>query len=423
MLLIWDIHIHPRHSDGIVQMLRDFVKANDHEQHIVFVGDYVYHFSYHRPSLLALLDFFLELVQMGKTVYVLAGNHDRLGQHFVYAEAEKILSPLTPRDRGGSPLSWWPTGRKDSNCRSAGGEVGGGSLHFITSPQIVHIESEDVFFLPYMLSRKDSDELNQFVNNMVASYELWVMGDGYETTRNPIHSQPIASLTIIHHYYVAETAFPGLKVKFGYKDLALSPRWLDDERVRLISGHIHHPFSYKNYLCVGAVRSTSPQEINQLQYLFAYNLTTGEAIAHQVAYNTYLQIEHPSSMIDEKFLQSFRARLQSHHQDNLQAGQKSMTIVPCVLDVAKISLAVMSNQLEYDTLHEQIAPQLMQWLSDVKLKRSYESSDLIVAQLIDETQNFSSWRGDRKQLLDDYLTQKFGDRKSIYEEMLREVGV
>jgi hypothetical protein len=42
--------------------------------------------------------------------------------------------------------------------------------------------------------------------------------------------------------------------------------------------------------------------------------------------------------------------------------------------------------------------------------------------LTNETQNFSSWRSDRKQLLDDYLLQKFGDRKEVYEAMLKEIG-
>lgn len=126
-----------------------------------------------------------------------------------------------------------------------------------------------------MLSWKDSDDLNAYISEIV----------GQRTYAQ--HHQ----LTIIHHYYVAETAFPGLQVKFGYKDLALQPHWLDDDRLVLISGHIHHAFSYKNYLCVGAVRSTSPVEFNQLQYLFSYNIATKKVIAHQVALNPYLQIE------------------------------------------------------------------------------------------------------------------------------------
>ena len=72
-------------------MLKSYISTHHEEKTIVFVGDYVFHFSYHRASLLALLDFFIQLTQEGKTVYVLAGNHDRLGQHFAYAEAEKII--------------------------------------------------------------------------------------------------------------------------------------------------------------------------------------------------------------------------------------------------------------------------------------------------------------------------------------------
>ena len=86
-----------------------------------------------------------------------------------------------------------------------------------------------------MLNWKDSEELNHYIQERLGE-------------REQSHQQK--TLTIIHHYYVAETAFPGLKVKFSYKDLALAPRWLDDERIKLISGHIHHPFTYKNYLCV-----------------------------------------------------------------------------------------------------------------------------------------------------------------------------
>ena len=83
-------------------------------------------------------------------------------------------------------------------------------------------------------------------------------------------SDPKKELIVIHHYYTADTKFPGIKALFGYKDIALSPQWLDDTHLRLISGHIHHSFSYKNYLCIGAIWSTSPLEHNLYQYLFQY---------------------------------------------------------------------------------------------------------------------------------------------------------
>jgi UDP-2,3-diacylglucosamine pyrophosphatase LpxH len=95
MLLIGDIHITSRMTKGIISMLGDFVDAHPQEQDIVFVGDYVYHFAYDRNALFALYEFFITLLQAGKRVYVLAGNHDRLGNSFVYAEAQKAFSVLT----------------------------------------------------------------------------------------------------------------------------------------------------------------------------------------------------------------------------------------------------------------------------------------------------------------------------------------
>ena len=383
MLLIWDIHIHPRYGDSIVQMLRTFVQKNNHEQNIIFVGDYVYHFSYHRPSLLALLDFFLELTEQWKAVYVLAGNHDRLGQHFVYAEAEKIQNSLNSNKERGQ--HWW--------------------IHFITTPQILKIESEDIFFLPYMLSWKDSDDLNAYISEIVSQHT---------------HSQH-RQLTIIHHYYVAETAFPGLQVKFGYKDLALQPHWLDDDRLVLISGHIHHAFSYKNYLCIGAVRSTSPVEFNQLQYLFSYDISTKKVIAHQVALNPYLQIERQWDQITHDFLQTRWTQLIEECKMYFISNIFDIEIVDAELLTERVTLSLLSNDLQYDQLSEVCDDRLRDTFRDIKLKRKYDTLDLSIEKLTNETQNFSSWRSDRKQLLDDYLLQKFGDRKEQYESMLREI--
>jgi DNA repair exonuclease SbcCD nuclease subunit len=394
MLLIWDIHIHPRYGDSLIQMLRDFVQKNNHETHIIFVGDYVYHFSYHRPSLLVLLDFFLELTEQWKTIYVLAGNHDRLGQHFVYAEAEKI-----------------------QNLKS---KIQTQTLHFITTPQIIRIESEDIFFLPYMLNWKDTDELNEYISKTIND---WENREKTITLSKLWNSKSLSKLTLIHHYYVAETAFPGLKVKFTYKDLALQPRWLDDERLVLISGHIHHAFSYKNYLCVGAVWSTSPVEINQLQYLFSYNATTQQLSAYQVALNPYLQCEREGGQISHDFLHTQWDHLITAQKGYFASSQFDKEIVDAQLPVDRVTLSLVSNELHYEQLPALCDNRLTDTLRDIKLKRKYDTLDLSIEQLTNETQNFSDWRGDRKQLLDDYLTQKFGDRKAVYEAMLKEVGI
>lgn len=62
------------------------------EKSIIFAGDFVYHFSYDRKALLQLYGFFLELFQDGKEVFVLAGNHDRIQEHFVYAESQQAFA-------------------------------------------------------------------------------------------------------------------------------------------------------------------------------------------------------------------------------------------------------------------------------------------------------------------------------------------
>ena len=91
MLLIWDIHINTRYQDKILTELSTVFSAYPDEKNIVFFGDYVYHFAYDRNALLELYNMFLDLFTQGKNVYVLSGNHDRLGSSFVFEEAQKAF--------------------------------------------------------------------------------------------------------------------------------------------------------------------------------------------------------------------------------------------------------------------------------------------------------------------------------------------
>ncbi len=177
------------------------------------MGDYVYRFSYDRPSLFALLDFFIELTNKQRHVYILAGNHDRLGQHFVYSETEKILQQNTHE-----------------------------YLHIITKPELTTIQGQNFLFVPYLLSRSrytpkkenypDRDPslriLSESTNtNEIESYLL----NSYLEDQIQEHN----NLTIVHHYYTANTKFPGIKSQFFYKDKAISPHFLEYENVKLIS--------------------------------------------------------------------------------------------------------------------------------------------------------------------------------------------
>lgn len=94
MLLIGDIHITTKYTDAILETIRNFIDKNQEEKNIIFLGDYMYMFSYDRKALSELFDLFLSLWKEGKNVYILAGNHDRIGQQFVYAEGKKIADLL-----------------------------------------------------------------------------------------------------------------------------------------------------------------------------------------------------------------------------------------------------------------------------------------------------------------------------------------
>ena len=62
MLCIGDIHITQRHSGAILTAIREHIARFPGEKSIIFVGDYVYHFSYQRDVLLRFFQLCLELI-------------------------------------------------------------------------------------------------------------------------------------------------------------------------------------------------------------------------------------------------------------------------------------------------------------------------------------------------------------------------
>lgn len=407
MLLIGDIHIHPRYSDTTIDMLRTYISQYSDEKNIIFVWDYVYHFSYHRISLLALLDFFLELVHQGKEVYVLAGNHDWLGQHFVYTEAEKILH---------------------HNHHTAEHHI-----HFITQPCVKTIDNETVIFLPYILNRSayspqsdsyffENENLNKHTsnNNIKSSYSLNACLD--DMIQEERISDPNRELIVIHHYYTANTKFPGIKALFGYKDIALCPQWLDDNNLRMISGHIHHSFSYKNYLCIWAVWSTSPLEYNLCQYLFQYQQWNIKA--QQIALNPYLTIHlQEGEKIEDDTIEQHREQLKNHSKKQFSSPLYTIEYNNINLPKERAILTITSNHIGYDNLSDTIDKDLQHSFRDIKIKQDLWTLDVMIENLVDANKDFSSGWSDRKILLDDYLEKKFGARKQVYINTLKELKI
>ena len=82
-----------------------------------------------------------------------------------------------------------------------------------------------------------------------------------------------------------------------------------------------------------------------------------------------------------------------------------------------------SNIIWYDTLLDYIEPTLYNNLRETKIKQHLGSIDVIIEDLIDSNQDFSSWWSDRKILLDKYLEQKFWEGKQIYIDTLKELKI
>ena len=78
----------------------------------------MYHFNYDRKAMLAVYDLLLELYAEGRKVVVLAGNHDRLQNSFVFEEAKKAFDILADH---------------------AGKSAHEGDILFVTKPQFVEL--------------------------------------------------------------------------------------------------------------------------------------------------------------------------------------------------------------------------------------------------------------------------------------------
>ncbi len=69
----------------------------------------------------------------------------------------------------------------------------------------------------------------------------------------------------------------------------------------MISGHIHKPFVWKNYLCLGSVWATHPQEYNQAKV--ALKMTDKGAELLSCAVNFYASIEAGEEQVTESMIE------------------------------------------------------------------------------------------------------------------------
>ena len=408
MLLIWDIHLNSRIKDKLLTSLKTFLQEHKEEKNIVFLWDFVYHFSYDRSALLDLYDLFLDLYAQWKNLYILAWNHDRLWNTFVFEEGRKAFEIL-------------------SKLKNSDNEI-----CFITKPFVKEIEWKQICFLPAMLEIDEKDfpwidelkdekyveEMKNKNKNLIFSFQLNLVVKWF--------IKKYSDLTLIHHYYIEWVSFPWQKAKFGFKDRALSQHWLEQENMQIISWHLHQAFAYKNYLCTWSIRSTSPLEADQIKYFFIWR--DWKFTGYETWINYYFNMERKTWNTD-LFNQLFQAISQndilSHRKslqniDNFKQGFFSVeTNYKEDLDLKNLSLSLSVEKLQYDNMNEFVDFELQQSLQNIQLKKDTKSTEKLLEQLEkpDLVGELSFWNW--LELLKKFLKKQYPDDYEEYEKLLQ----
>jgi hypothetical protein len=235
-------------------------------------------------------------------------------------------------------------------------------------------------------------------------------------------------LTFIHHYYFDGIAFPGQKSTFSFRDVAIHSQRLEEENAQFISGHLHQAFQYKNYLCTGSIRATSPLEENQLKGFFSLS-ETGYTF-YETSITSYFSIdyaEQSSSLFETAKKSLTLADIQAHYeklkknfQENISGtnNQVNCHFLP-TLDLKTITLSLRVETLNYQKIDDFITPTLQQQLSDVKLKKNLRAVDDLLEKLQKPDtsalqQGFGGWLD----LLKRFLKKQYPDNYQEYEALL-----
>lgn len=400
MLIVWDIHITGKYADRIIQEIRDFCDQHTSQKHITFVGDYMYHFNYDRSSLLKLYQLFIDLYKQDKHIYILAGNHDRIANQFVYEEWRLVFEFANSDSR---------------------------SIHFITKPTFHTIQWQECLFFPYYLPNTketegdkfqellDSDHPKEQISGR-ANTELWSLMSHWRANKKS------EKLLLIHHWYIVQTKFPGQFARFGYKSPWLSNELFEIEDVMMISWHLHKPFAYRNYLCVWSVWHTSPLEINQQKFLFDLQMNSLECSATNVQINPYTEIQSEQHISQDDVLDKIGADFLDQKK-LLQDGDFTISVGDLdAINLKKYTITVLSDA-SYQDIQELVDEQIFANTKDLKIKTSKRSLPEVIKLLDASTKQLDTRIADRKELLSQYLQQKYWDTSQHFLHELEELDI
>ena len=227
------------------------------------------------------------------------------------------------------------------------------------------------------------------------------------------------NLIVIHHYYINNTKFPWQKSKFGYKDVALSEEFLDMKWIKLISWHLHQPFVYKNYLCVGSIWSTNSLEINQNKFFFQFD--GRNIVANEVNINPYILIENNWESVSKRIIEEKIESILEENKKYLKNNEWDIEFVENKMSLKDISLVIKTSDINYEKIDDYIQESVRNEIKDVRLKKDMIEMWELIKNFEISAKNLSESFGDRKWILKMYLEQKYGKESSKYEKVLNEL--
>ena len=396
MLFVWDLHFKNDKKYEIFQKLEE--KINQIKpKNIIFLWDYIYHFAYDPKLIWEFFDFCLKLSQNWTKVFIIAGNHDYIKGHFIFHEVEKIL--------------------KFYNT----------NLKIISSPQNINIDQQNILFFPFFSQIIDEEKANN-IKNLLSECNLKeknILDEIFQQAiyclqqedKNTKISWSINLLLIenyikfkpdilVHHFYIADTIFTGQLSKFSFKNIALSNK-VFDLPIKIISGHLHKPFVYKNYICIGSFWNTSPLEENDTKVIFEY-----PDKFYQIVINPYISInEEQYEEINENTITNIFSQVIDETEKNLKSK-----IIKDNFNLKQFNLII--KTLNYNETEKKLSKNLIENINKITYKWKIKEVDKIIENLNIDTEklktSFSSW----KELAEKYIKEKYPEN---YQEYLSEL--
>lgn len=399
MLFIPDLHIWWKYKHTILDKLSNILEKTQ-EKNIIFLGDYVYHFAYDRGAISRFFDIVLSAINNWKNVYLIAWNHDWIANHFIFEEAEKITN-------------------LNSNKK----------LHIMSKPTIQKIENKNVLFMPFFFDSPDKNIIryieDKVYSNTVLSKMLFeakqLLGSW---KKNKILSW-VANLhlikalvdnpqidVLVHHFYIADTIFPAQKTKFTYSDIALS-KFVLQLPLNIVSWHLHTPFIYENYVCVGSFYHTSILEADTIKCICYFK--NDNFYFEPVILNPYINIDYIQQSITEETVREKLKIIIKNTEKNI-----NQLLEKCEIDLQYVNIVVLTQQL-FD-IKAIIHSSLKDKIWSVQIRKKYDKNvENILNKLKIDKQVLQTSFGSWKQLAKEHIKAKYPNNYKEYLDILEEI--